>query len=341
MLKLYIVFCQFLLSLISITLVDSNGCIPKICSSNVGNEIDKCFNKDEPCGQYKGRRSSGSILEAVDLECPIEDDVFAPISGELSYYKPYGGEEQYKCLDHGMRIEGTGQWTGYYVNVWPVTLDKYGGKVTAGEKLGKAGSLDCNLETIQRSSKNHIRIELFKEGKPVDPTYHMQDCMCTGWVCETNPNNNLIGEAFKSDSRYNGVRGWELECPNAIEDDYGSDEVEFRSPDIYSPIEGSIIGRTRLNFDQGIYEGCDNEGIFITGAGQWLDFEARLYNVRYYEHLKFGSKYVQKGMPIGRRLNCPNSPDSIFLELRFQGKLINITDIVTADSCKMPNLPIF
>uniref|UniRef100_A0A0K0EXD7 Peptidase_M23 domain-containing protein n=1 Tax=Strongyloides venezuelensis TaxID=75913 RepID=A0A0K0EXD7_STRVS len=341
MLKLYIVFCYLVLPLINVPLVDSNGCMPKICSSNVGNEIDKCFNKDEPCGQYKGRRSSGSILEAVDLECLIEDDVFAPISGELSYYKPYGGEEQYKCLDHGMRIEGTGQWTGYYVNVWPVTLDKYGGKVTAGEKLGKAGSLDCNLETIQRSSKNHVRIELFKEGKPVDPTYHMQDCMCTGWICETNPNNNIIGEAFKSDSRYNGVRGWELECPNAIEDDYGSDEVEFRSPDIYSPIEGSIIGRTRLNFDQGIYEGCDNEGIFITGAGQWLDFEARLYNVRYYEHLKFGSKYIQKGMPIGRRLNCPNSPDSIFLELRFQGKLINITDIVTADSCKMPNLPIF
>uniref|UniRef100_A0A0N5A477 Peptidase_M23 domain-containing protein n=1 Tax=Parastrongyloides trichosuri TaxID=131310 RepID=A0A0N5A477_PARTI len=315
--------------------------MPKICSSNLFNILDECPHKDGSCGQYKGRRRGDSKLEAVDLPCPIDDDIYAPISGELSYLKPFSGENQYECVDHGIKIEGKGQWTGYYVHVWPVTLDKYGGSVAAGERLGKAGNLDCNIPTVQRSDKNYIRVELFKEGKPVDPTYHLTDCMCTGWICETNPNNKLIGEAFKSDSRYNGVRGWELECPNVVDEDYGSEEAEFRSADIYSPIEGKIIGRTRLNFEQGLYEGCDNEGIFITGQGQWTDFEARIYNVRYYEHLKFGTKFVQKGMPIGKRLNCPNSPDSIFVEIRFQGKLINITDVITANSCKMPNLPIF
>uniref|UniRef100_A0AC35U7M6 Peptidase_M23 domain-containing protein n=1 Tax=Rhabditophanes sp. KR3021 TaxID=114890 RepID=A0AC35U7M6_9BILA len=321
--------------------VAGNGCMPKICGGQEANIIESCPRDDGTCGQYKGKRVNNVFTEAVDLQCTESDDVFSPISGKLSYYKPFGGESEYDCKDEGAKIEGTGQWKGYYVHIWPVTLEKYGGNVAAGEKLGKASNMDCEIEVAQRSSKNFLRIELFKGGKAIDPTFHLIDCMCTGWICESNPNNKLIGNAFKADNRYNGVRGWELECPNMVYDEYNSDEAETRRADIYSPIDGKIFGRIRLTFKDGAYEGCNNDGIFIVGEKQWVDFEARIYNVGYYNHLKFGNKFIQKGQPIGRRLTCVDAPDSVFVELRFQGRLINVTDLITADSCKMPNLPIF
>ncbi|PIO60194.1 hypothetical protein TELCIR_18315 [Teladorsagia circumcincta] len=45
-----------------------------------------------------------------------------------------------------------------------------------------------------------------------------------------------------------------------------------------------------------------------------LGFEVRLYNVKTREDLGFGRKRIVQGEPIGSRLECDNSPDSVFLE---------------------------
>lgn len=83
-----------------------------------------------------------------------------------------------------------------------VKLYRYGGKVVAGEEIGTAGDPECYQNAArargqQQSSGTFVRIELFRRGRPIDPTYHLIDCMCTGQICETNGNNALIGEAFK------------------------------------------------------------------------------------------------------------------------------------------------
>ena len=50
-----------------------------------------------------------------------------------------------------------------------------------------------------------------------------------------------------------------------------------------------------------------------------LFFQARIYNVRYREDIGFGRKHVVQGQPIARRLTCTSSPQSVFIEMRFQG----------------------
>lgn len=58
------------------------------------------------------------------------------------------------------------------------TIDLYrlGGKVLGGEKLGTAGNLECFGPTSQ-GIKNYIRVELFRNGQSIDPTYHLIDCL--------------------------------------------------------------------------------------------------------------------------------------------------------------------
>lgn len=42
-----------------------------------------------------------------------------------------------------------------------------------------------------------------------------------------------------------------------------------RAPDIYSPIDAEVIGRSRLYSKQGAYIGCDNNGVVLIGTGAW------------------------------------------------------------------------
>ncbi|KAH7724650.1 Protein K05F1.5 [Aphelenchoides avenae] len=317
--------------------VDSLGCLRTICSANPRNELKACPGADGTCGHYKGRRKNNQLVEAVDLICPHEEPVFAPFDGEISYHQPFGGEHEKSCADQGARIDGTGQWRGYYVLITSVTLRKYGGKVQAGDQIGVAGNIECNLDNMQQSNQNYLRVELFREGKSIDPTHHLVECMCTGQICETNINNALVGEPFKSDTRYNGVRGWELRCPMASDtDEYNAHEESERAAVVYSPIDGDLIGRIRLEYVDGVYSGCGNEGLFISGTGKWTDYEVRLYNVRYRDDLGFGKKRIEQGQPVGVRLACAGSSDTIFVEVRFQGAVVNITDAVSAKNCKHP-----
>lgn len=106
----------------------------------------------------------------------MEEAIYAPFDGELSFHQPFGGETDFACADQGVKIEGSGQWHGYYVLITTVVPFKFGGHVLAGDKIGLAGNLDCPLDRSKRSARNYIRIELFRNGREVDITQHLVDC---------------------------------------------------------------------------------------------------------------------------------------------------------------------
>ncbi|UMM18724.1 hypothetical protein L5515_014655 [Caenorhabditis briggsae] len=329
-----------LLILIAALFVGANtlGCMKKVCGNNAQNEFRRCPDTDGSCGNYHTERSSGEIIDGVDVRCHVGEPIYAPIEGEMYFWRPFGGKREKSCADHGVRIEGTGQWQGYAVHISSVKLSFYGGHVEVGVEIGEALNRYCFNDRGQHDVEPHVEIKLYKEGKLIDPTHHLQNCMCTGQICESNSRNTLLGDPFKTDKRFNGVRGWDIEC-QMINDD---NEDSPRVPMIYSPIAGETVGRIRLFTDgNGAYTGCDNDGIFIVGIDDWLGFEVRLYNVKARSDIGFGRKRIVQGEPIATRLGCDNSPDSVFLEVRFEGRVVNITDIITADNCKMPNFPVF
>ncbi|CAB3404606.1 unnamed protein product [Caenorhabditis bovis] len=312
------------------------GCMVKVCGNNAQNEFRRCPDIDGSCGNFHTERSNGEIVDGVDVKCRAGEPVYAPIEGEMYFWRPFGGKKEKGCADQGVRIEGTGQWQGYAVHISSVKLAFFGGHVEAGDEIGEALDRNCHVEPGQRDIEPHVEIKLYKSGRLIDPSYHLQNCMCTGQICESNSRNALLGEAFRTDKRYNGVRGWDIECRKISED--GEDT---RIPMIYSPIAGEVVGRIRLFTDyNGAYSGCDNDGIFIIGTENWMGFEARLYNVKARPELGFGRKRIVQGEPIATRLDCDNSPDSVFLEIRFQGRVVNLTDIVTAAKCNLPDIPL-
>lgn len=70
----------------------------------------------------------------------------------------------------------------------------------------------------------------------------------------------------------------------------------------------------------------------------YLDYEVRIYNVRFLEELGLGNKRIEQGQHIGTRLLCSISPDSIFIEVRFQGVLVDISEAVSAKNCQHKKL---
>lgn len=302
----------------------------KICQGNENNELVEC--NGEFCGYFRSKRRNGELVEGVDVECHPNHEVYAPFDGDMYFWRPYGNHENYQCADEGVRIEGIGQWQGYHVLIASVELDFFGGRVKRGDRIGIAKDHRCVY--VEDDGEPYIRMQLFKQGRPLDPTYHLRNCMCTGQICESNPKNELLGEPFKHDSRYNGVRGWDIKCPKIQEDD----EEESRAPDIYSPIDAEVIGRSRLYAIQGVYTGCDNNGVVLVGTGAWADYEVVLYNVHYRDQL-LGRQHVVQGEPIATRLDCEDSPDSVFMEVRYRGAVVDISDMISAKMCRMPEFP--
>ncbi|CAI5442771.1 unnamed protein product [Caenorhabditis angaria] len=316
--------------------VNCLGCMVKVCGNNAQNELRRCPDIDGSCGNYHTERSSGEIIDAVDVKCQSGEPIYAPIEGEMYFWRPFGGKKEKSCADQGVRIEGTGQWQGYAVHISSIKLSFFGGQVKPGMEIGEAIDRNCYSDAGQRDVEPHVEVRLYKEGRLIDPTHHLQSCMCTGQICESNSRNILLGEPFKTDKRFNGVRGWDIECQKIDDDEIDSPRV----PLIFSPIDGEIVGRIRLYSDNNnAYNGCDNDGIFIVGAEKWIGFEARIYNVKARSDIGFGRTRIVQGEPIANRLDCENSPDSVFVEIRHEGRVVNLTDIITASKCKLPDLP--
>ncbi len=138
------------------------------------------------------------MVKAVDILCENGKTVYAPFDGQMYFWRPLGGREEEACADSGARIEGDGQWqgnlklkyfefaffhhvpwfcSGYFALIAFVELDFYGGFVKKGEKIGKSKDIRClGSSYMSLTFQSFVQMKLYKQGKNVDPTYHLKDC---------------------------------------------------------------------------------------------------------------------------------------------------------------------
>ena len=121
-------------------------------------------------------RANGEIIDGIDLVCGKGQIVRAPFAGEMFFWRPFGGSKEKKCADQGVRIEGTGQWRGYAVHISSIKLNSFGGFVEAGDEIGTVMDRTCFAPSFQGDVESHIEMRLYREGKAIDPTYHLQNC---------------------------------------------------------------------------------------------------------------------------------------------------------------------
>lgn len=55
-----------------------------------------------------------------------------------------------------------------------VSLDFFGGHVKKGERIGIAKDYRCIY--ADDDGDPFIRLQMFKQGRPIDPTYHLSNC---------------------------------------------------------------------------------------------------------------------------------------------------------------------
>ena len=67
--------------------------------------------------------------------------------------------------------------TGYFVLMASIELDTYGGKVKQGDPIGIAVSQACT-EQMSGDFEEFVQMRLYRKGRLVDPTYHLQSCKC-------------------------------------------------------------------------------------------------------------------------------------------------------------------
>lgn len=317
------------LLLVSFSNVDCLGCIRQICSSNPQNKIRQCPDADGTCGNYHGMRFGNRLVDGVDLLCAEGSQVFAPFSGQISFHSPFG---DHSCTDQGVKIAGEGQWQGYYAVISFVKPYRTGGRVEKGDAIGEALSHECRTGVFER----HILFELYKRGRPIDPTYHVKDCFCTGQVCDTNNNNELKAEPnlpWKTLPEFG--KGFELKCPDTKNEFLDTNGIPSRTPLILSPITGKRYGRFRLKSDHP--SACLNDGVFVIGSEDWEDFTVHIYNAQFVG--RPGIRPIEQGDVIAKRLNCEGQQiDSVFMEIRFRGRHVNVTDMILGTKCQKPEM---
>ncbi|KRY86155.1 Leukocyte cell-derived chemotaxin-2 [Trichinella pseudospiralis] len=318
---------KLMLFIISVDYVHSHGCIPIICEGNIDNSLRRCPDYDNTCGSYGGKRFDERYIKGVDILCQPSSAVYAPFDGVITYQRPFRDNS---CIDHGLRITGEGQWIGYIAVISYIEPIRYGGRVHRGDIIGHSLTLSC-LPRPDSHFEPHILFQLYLQGQPVNPTYHLKECMCTGQVCESNVGNKLASVPYQNTRGFG--KGWTLKC-HAVQELTNSGEMASRLPDIYAPIDGHFLGRFRpMPLADGVEDyQCTNNGIFI------LDFTAHIYNAKF--SIEPGKQTIRQGQKIGQRLDCPSESfsNNIFIELRYKGRFANFTNLILGEDCKLPPL---
>lgn len=308
------------------------GCIPQLCEENTGNFIANadCTKYRDHCGSYGGKRFDNSLLRGIDISCAAHKHVFAPFDGTLAAHKPKGGQKASACIDTGLTIQGSGKWSGYTALISYIKPIKSNGEVKLGDVLGISLDLTCASGLATGSQSPHVLFQLLFQDKPVDPTNRVSECMCTGQICSSNSINEFVGSPFKH--KVNFGKGYELNCANTKENENSQEIV----PEIYAPIEASFLGRFRpRNATENDTFTCNNDGVFLIGSGNWKDFVVHIYNVKFI--VEPGTQHIEQGKPIAQRLTCPGMDiNTIFVEFRHLGKLVNVTNLIAASDCKLP-----
>lgn len=67
------------------------------------------------------------------------------------------------------------------------------------------------------------------------------------------------------------------------------------------------------------------------------DFTVHIYNAQFVG--RPGIRPIEQGDVIAKRLNCEGQQiDSVFMEIRFRGRHVNVTDMILGTKCQKPEM---
>ena len=77
---------------------------------------------------------------------------------------------------NGVDLNKSITFSGYAAHISSVKLAFFGGHVEAGDEIGEALNRYCFNDRGQNDVEPHVEVKLYKEGKLIDPTHHLQNC---------------------------------------------------------------------------------------------------------------------------------------------------------------------
>ena len=116
------------------------------------------------CGAYQASRGSREH-KGIDIAADVGDKVYSPISGTvLRQTQVYSNDTRYR----GIVIAGTGIYVGYEVKLFYLynMIMQAGVEVTKNQVIGQVQDLRVKYPSI----KNHVHVEIRKDGVLIDPT---------------------------------------------------------------------------------------------------------------------------------------------------------------------------
>jgi hypothetical protein len=126
-----------------------------------GNPYRGC--DSQGCGAYKASRGTREH-EGLDIAATVGSKAYTPIAGTVTRQtRVYASDSRYT----GIVIAGTGYFVGYEVKVFYI-----GNMPMAGTMLPKGAVIGFvqNIAAKYPGLKNHIHIEIRKNGTLIDPT---------------------------------------------------------------------------------------------------------------------------------------------------------------------------
>ncbi|XP_078347146.1 myeloid protein 1-like isoform X2 [Oculina patagonica] len=138
-------------------------CFSQVCSNNPSNQIRGLDRWGSGAfGASRGRRTH----KGIDIVCSAGSNISAPFPAKvLRRSKPYLNNNA--DYNNGIYMEGTEKWAGYRVKMW------YVGKQVRNGAILPAGSYIGDMKDRAAGSRgmtNHVHVQLYKDGKIVDPT---------------------------------------------------------------------------------------------------------------------------------------------------------------------------
>ena len=116
-----------------------------------------------------GSSRTGHVHQGVDIEVSKGETIYAPISGTVTrVVYPYADDFAWK----GVEVAGSGTWDGYKIKIFYMQPDigLIGSFVDRGQPIGLAQAIS---EKYTPAMKNHVHVELRKNGQVVDPTQYI------------------------------------------------------------------------------------------------------------------------------------------------------------------------
>jgi len=115
-------------------------------------------------GSSRNRNGKKGTHNGIDIVCSDGSNVYAPFDGKITRRARPGSKD---CVNDGLKLEGSGTWSGYSAKIFYVHPNKIGQFVKKGHLIGSHLGLKCAYGS---SMTDHVHLELYKNGNLVNPT---------------------------------------------------------------------------------------------------------------------------------------------------------------------------